>query len=225
MNAGIIAAIGKSIAMGANVDRGFLNLGTAPVLAYSLQAFEKCPEIDSIVLVVKKDRVEAAHAVVRMFGCSKVIKVVAGTANRSQSIENALDELDEDYKVVVIQDAYCPCVQTETISKTIKTAKRYGTGVAAQRIENSVKLVEKGQVIKKSLDPSELWIAQSPQAFKIDLLRSGLAAAKKKNITPDDDAAAVELVTDDVRLVPVTGMNVRINSADDLTIAASILKL
>ncbi|MDA1044451.1 MAG: 2-C-methyl-D-erythritol 4-phosphate cytidylyltransferase [Verrucomicrobia bacterium] len=225
MNAGIIAAMGKSATMGSNVDRGFLNLGTSPVLAYSLQAFEKCPDIDSIVLIVKKDRLEAAHAVVRMFGCSKVIKVIASTPDRSQSVEKAIEELGEDCKIVVIQDAYCPCITSATISMTIKTAKRYGTGIAAQRIEDSVKLVEKGQLVSKSLDPSVLWIAQSPQAFKIDLLKAGLEAARKKKITPDDESVAVGMVIDDVRLVPVTGRNIRINTADDLTLAATVLKL
>ncbi|MDE0839597.1 MAG: 2-C-methyl-D-erythritol 4-phosphate cytidylyltransferase [Kiritimatiellae bacterium] len=225
MNAGIIVAVGSGGTMGGNVDRGFLHLGSAPVLAYSLQAFERCPEIDTTIVIVKRDRIEAAQAVARMFGCAKVTTVIAGTSNRLLSIENAMAELDDDYKMAVIQDAYCPCVTTESISKTIKTAKRYGSGVAARRVEDSVKIVEKGQVIKKSLDPKTIWIAQSPQAFKLDLLKKGIAAANKAKVTPGDESSAVELVTKDVRLVPVDGPNIRINNADDLTLAAAILKL
>ncbi len=70
MNVGIIVAAGKSERMGPKVDKAFLSLGTKPVLAYSLIAFEKCPDIDGIVLVVRKDRIEAAHGVAHMFGCS-----------------------------------------------------------------------------------------------------------------------------------------------------------
>lgn len=225
MNAGIITAMGKSSAMGGNVDRGFLSLGAAPVLAYSLQAFERCPEIDAIIVIVKRDRIEAANAVGRMFGCSKLLKVLPGAATRMQSIELALNELDDDYKLVVLHDGYCPCVKTETISKTIKTAKRYGSGVTAQRIEDSIKYVPKGQVIEKSLDAKSHWIAHSTQAFKVDLLRKGYEAATKLAITPDDDSAAVELVCNEVRLVPIEEPSLRINTSDDLTLAAAIMKL
>ena len=74
---GIIVAGGKSERMGATVDKAFLSLGTQPVLAYSLQAYEKCQDIDGIVLVVRKDRLEAARGMVQLFGCAKVTRVVA----------------------------------------------------------------------------------------------------------------------------------------------------
>ena len=69
---GIIVAAGKSERMGVDVDKAFLSLGTRPVLAYALLAFEQCPMIDGVILVVRKDRLDSARGMVQMFGCSKV---------------------------------------------------------------------------------------------------------------------------------------------------------
>ena len=111
MNVGIIVAGGKSERMGPKVDKAFLNLGSKPVLAYSLIAYEKCPDIDRIVLVVRKDRVEAAHGVAQMFGCSKLLRVVPGSARRQDSVANGLAALGDDTteqafaRFVALQDA------------------------------------------------------------------------------------------------------------------------
>ena len=86
MNCGIIVAAGKSERMGQNVDKAFLSLGAKPVVVYSLRAFEKCPDIDDVVLVVQKERLEAARCMVQMFGCTKVKKIVAGGAQRQVSV-------------------------------------------------------------------------------------------------------------------------------------------
>ena len=225
MNAGIIAAAGRSLNMGAHVDRAFLSLGTRPVLAYAMLAFEKCPDIDTVIVVVQKERVDAAYAVAQMFGCSKVAKVVAGSSKRQNSIAAGLEQLGSDINIVTIHDASRPCVTPDLISQTIKVAKRYGSGVAGTKCEDTIKEVLKGQIVSNTLDRSKLWVTQTPQSFKIDLLREGLAAAKKGNVKLQDDASGAELVSDAIRLVPSDIPNVKITTADDLTIAAALLRL
>ncbi len=225
MNAGIIAAAGRSDAMGGSVDRAFLTLGSAPLLAYSLQAFERCADIDSVIVIVRKERIEAAHSVARMFGCSKLLKVIPGAAKRQVSIENALGELDEEYKTATVHDVTRPCVTPDMISKTIKSAKRYGTGITAARTEDVIKQIDKGQVISKTLNSKQLWISQTPQSFKINVLTKGYQAAAKKKLVVEDDASAAELVESSVRIVPSTLPNMRISTADDLALAAALLRL
>ena len=225
MNAGIIVAAGRSPTSTQQVDHSFLSLGTKPVLAYSMQAFEKCPDIDVVIVVARKDRVEAAYAVADMFGCAKVHKVVAGGAQRVASLIAGLEEMNEEIRIVVTHDATRPCVTPEQISLTIKSAKRYGTGITAARAEDAVKQVDKGQVVKKSLDRSKLWITNSPQGFKIEVLRDGLNEAKRKGVTIGDDSEAAELVSKEVRLVPSSMPNIRIETADDLSLAGALLRL
>ena len=225
MNVGIIVAAGKSERMGPKVDKAFLNLGTKPVLAYSLIAYEKCPDIDRIILVVRKDRVEAAHGVAHMFGVSKLQHVVAGSARRQDSVANGLAVMDADATIVSIHDGARPCVTPDLISETVKAAKRYGSGVAAAKITDTVKYVERGHRVTKTVDRAKLWAVQTPQTFKRALLDKAFAHLEKKKAVVTDDAAAVEMVEDSVYLVASTVPNIKITTADDLAVAVALLKL
>jgi len=224
MNAGIVAAAGRDSPMGPNVDRAFLSLGTRPVLAYSIVALEKCPDIDMVIIVVRRDRIDAAQAVAQMFGCAKVKRVVAGGAQRSGSVQAGLDALSSEVRFVSVLDASRPCVTPDLISETLRQAKRYGSGVAAMRTEDSMKEVQKGLTVSRTVGRSHLWHSMTPQSYRVELLREGLKAARKKRLMLEDDAQAVELV-DSVHLVPTTVPNIRIASADDLTLAAAVLRL
>lgn len=225
MNFGIIVAAGKSERMGPDVDKAFLNLGTKPVLAYSILAFEKCHDIDGVILVVRKDRLESARAMAQMYGCAKVKRVVAGGTSRQMSVSNGLAHINDDVKIVAVHDGARPCVSPAYISEIIKTAKRYGSGVAATKITDTIKYVEKGFVISKTIDRTNLWSVQTPQAFRMDLLKKAFDVVKKKNLAVTDEASAVEAINEDVHLVPSTIPNIKITMADDLVVAATLLKL
>ena len=225
MNIGIIVAADKGERMGPKVDKAVLNLGTKPVLAYSLIAYEKCPDIDKIILVVRKDRVEAAHGVAQMFGCAKLQNVVAGSARRQDSVANGLAVMDADTTIISIHDGARPCVTPGLITETIKAAKRYGSGIAAAKITDTVKYVERGHRVTKTVDRSKLWAVQTPQTFKRSLLEKAFEHLNKKKAVVTDDAAAVEMVSDTVYLVPSTVPNIKITTADDLAVAVALLKL
>lgn len=224
MNYGVVVAAGKSERMGANVDKAFLSLGTRPVLAYSLLAFEKCHDIDGIILVCRKDRMESARAMASLFGISKLKRVVAGGSMRQVSVGNGLAALGDDVDIVAVHDGARPCVTPDLISETIKSAKRYGSGVAAVKVTDTVKHVDKGLTVSKTVDRTKLWAVQTPQTFKLDLLEKAFDKIKKKKATVTDEASAVELVSK-VHLVSAPVSNIKITTADDLALAAALLKL
>ena len=225
MNSGIIVAGGKSERMGADIDKAFLSLGTKPVVLYSLFAFEKCSDIDEVILVVRKDRIEAARQAVRMFGCNKVKKIVAGGTLRQKSVINGMKEVDKETDIVVVHDGGRPCVSANLISQTVASAKQHGSGIAAVKITDTVKQVDKGMVISETIDRSKLWLVQTPQAFKINLLKKALTFIVKKKIKVTDEASAVELVSKGVRLVAASFSNIKITTPDDLTFAAALMRL
>jgi len=136
MNYGLVIAAGKGSKFGANVDRAFLSLGPRPILAYSLLAFEGCADIDGVVLVVRKDRVDAARGMAQIFGCSKVINVVAVAALRQVSVQNGLDVMPDDAKIVTIHEASRPGVTSDLISDTIAAAKRGGAAAIGYEIRS-----------------------------------------------------------------------------------------
>jgi 2-C-methyl-D-erythritol 4-phosphate cytidylyltransferase len=225
MNYGVIVAAGKSERMGPNVDKAFLTLGTKPVLAYSLLAFEKCPDVDGVILVVRKDRLDAGRGMVQIYGCAKVKRVVSGGAQRQDSVWNGLLELSDDVQIVAVHDGARPCITSDLISETIKTAKRYGSGVAAVKITDTVKEVEKGFKVTKTVDRTKLWVVQTPQAFKKEILLKAFDTVKKKRLTVTDEASAVEMAGEDVHLVPSLLSNIKVTNPDDLALASAFLKI
>jgi 2-C-methyl-D-erythritol 4-phosphate cytidylyltransferase len=224
MNAAIVVAAGKSERMGKDVDKAFLHLATKPVLAYSLQAFEACPDIDEVVLVVRKDRMESARGMAHMFGCSKVRKVVAGGSQRQDSVVNGLDAINPDAEIVAVHDGARPCVTPALISQTVSVAAKHGAAVAATKVTDTVKLVEKGTTVTRTLDRSKIWTVQTPQTFQVRLLREAYEAVRKKKLAVTDDASAVELLGRDVHLVSSVVPNIKITTIEDLPVVAVLLE-
>ena len=110
------------------------------------------------------------------------------------------------------------------ISETIKSAKRYGSGVLAVRIADSVKVTKKGSNIATQVGGDALWIVHTPQAFKIDLIRKGLAQAQKKKLTLEEDSEALTLIGEEVRLVEANGPRVKIAGAADMNMAEMLIR-
>jgi 2-C-methyl-D-erythritol 4-phosphate cytidylyltransferase len=225
MISAIIVAAGRSERMGANSDKAFLSLGQRPVIAWSLLAFEKCQEIDRIVLVVRKEQMVASKSVVQMFGLSKVQAVVAGGARRQDSVANGLAAVDPDTRIVVIHDAARPCVTPELIAATIESARSNGSGVAANRITDTVKFVKRGALVDHTVDRTKLWAVQTPQAFSFELLRKAYAHVSEQDTIVTDEASAVEGLGESVRLVEWPKPNIKITTVEDLAVAAALLKI
>lgn len=222
---GLIVACGKTEQLSPEADTPFLSLGSRPVLAYSLSAFEQCVDINGIVVVADKARVDTVLGMSQMYGFAKVQKVVAGGTARQTSIMNALKALDEEVSIVCIHDATRPCVTPALISETVKAAKRYGTGVSAIQLMDSVKIVEKGLTVKDSLNGGTVWLAQTPQAFRRDILQKGYSVAAKKKAAVEEDSAAVALTREEVHLVQGLHENIKIRSPMDFGVVANLLKV
>ncbi len=225
MVSAIIVAAGKSERMGGGADKAFLNLGPKPVVAWSLLAFEKNADIDSIVLVVRKDQITAAKAVARMFGISKLAKVVAGGARRQDSVQIGLKEVDSDTRIVVVHDGARPCVGQEIISDVVKGARRGAATVAGCRIRDTVKFVEKGTTVTRTVDRAKHWAVQTPQAFPFRMLRAAYAAVEAGGQEVFDDAQAVEISGEAVKICESEKPNIKITTPEDLQVAAALLKL
>ena len=211
----IVVAAGKSERMGTGTDKAFLNLGPTPVLAWT--------DVDQIVGVVRKDQIVATKALVRMFGISKIRTVVAGGQKRQDSVMNGLKEVDSDTRIVVIHDGARPCVKPETIAETVKVAKRTGAAVIGCHIWDTVKYVEKGTTVSRTEDRSKLWAVQTPQAFSASVIRRAYAEVVKKNVDVTDDASAVELIGEPVKIVESNVPNLKITTVEDLRVAAGVV--
>ena len=221
----IIVAAGKSERIGAGTDKAFLNLGPRPVVSWSLLAFEKCADIDQIILVVRKEQLTAAKALARMFGISKLRAIVPGGKERQDSVMAGLKSVDSDTRIVVVHDGARPCVKSDTISEVVKMARRGGAAVVGRRIWDTVKLVEKGAQIDHTEVRTKLWAVQTPQAFAVQTLKKAYAKVVEEKKVVTDDSAAVELLGEPVKIFESNAVNIKITTVEDLQVAAGALNI
>lgn len=222
---GIIIASGKEEQLTSGVDVAFLNLAGRPLLSHALEEFERCPDVDGVVVVAPKERVGEVLTMAKLMGYLKLRKIAAGTLQRVSSLRMGLNALDEDVSMVVVHEVSRPCVKRGLIGECVKAAKRYGSGIAASKILDPVKIVPKGNTVTATLEQNTAWAAQTPQAYKLDVLEKALAAAAKKKVVLQDESAALELIKHEVHLVPCPPSNIRIATAEDLTLAEALKRL
>jgi 2-C-methyl-D-erythritol 4-phosphate cytidylyltransferase len=125
---------------------------------------------------------------------------------------------------VAIQDAARPCTTAELIAATIQAARETGAAVAAQPVTDTIKATDDGQTIARTVDRSNLWSVQTPQTFRVEVIRRALAAARAKNLRLTDDTAACELIGQPVRLVKCAAPNPKVTVPADLPIIESLLR-
>jgi 2-C-methyl-D-erythritol 4-phosphate cytidylyltransferase len=111
------------------------------------------------------------------------------------------------------------------IEETILSAKKQGTGVAANKVTDTIKEVDRGVLVARTVDRSKLWAVQTPQTFRVDWLNKAYENAKQKKLTVTDEASAVEALGESVHLVPAPVTNIKITTPADLTLAAMILRV
>lgn len=222
MTTAIILAAGKSQRMGTGIDKAFLSLVNKPVLAWSLIAFERCPEIDRIILVVRKDQIVASKAVVKMFGISKIQAIVAGGNKRQESVKAGLEACDIATRRVVVHDGARPCVTSEAVSEIVKAVKKSPAVAFARKIIDTVKRVDRGTVVSETVDREKLWAVQTPQAFQYKVLVKAYSELGKTTVT--DDCQAVEKTGESVKLIECNAPNFKITVPEDLQLVAAFLK-
>ena len=208
--------------MGSGVDKAFLSLVNKPVVAWSLLAFERCADIDRIVLVVRKDQLIASKAVVKMFGISKLDKIVAGGSKRQESVAAGLAACDLDTRYVVIHDGARPMVTPDLISEVVGQVKKVPAVTVGRPMTDTVKLCEKGTTVTKSVEREKLWTVQTPQAFQVKELRAAHKALKAQEVT--DDCMAIELNGGTVKIVENLKPNFKITTVEDLQLVGALLK-
>lgn len=217
---GIIVAAGRSERMG-GVDKVFVQLSGRPLLAWTLAAFKKCPDIDGVVLVASPDSQARAEALVREWRFSSVVAVVAGGETRQDSVRAGI-EAAQDAEFVAIHDAARPLVTPDLISRGVALARESRAALCAMPSRDTVKEVDGDPpAVARTLDRSRMWLAQTPQVFDRNLL---LEAHRRAESPATDDAALVEAMGQPVRVYEGTTSNLKITTREDLVVAEALLR-
>lgn len=220
----IIVAAGQGTRMGPRIDKLFLEVAGRPVVAHTWQRFDSTPSIDEIVLVVRDGLQAAFHELAAAGKFQKPFRLAIGGKERQDSVWNGLAALSPNSELVAIQDGARPCTSPELISATIEAARETGAAVAAQRVVDTIKESEDGKIISRHLDRARLWSVQTPQCFRVEVIRKALSAVRNQGLLVTDDTAACELIGQTVRLIEGTTPNPKITVPKDLAYLELLLR-
>ena len=216
MTSAIIVAAGKGTRMGPGIDKLFLELNGQPIVAHTWRRFDQAGCIDEIVLVVR-DGMQTAFAVLAQeYQFRKKFRLVVGGKERQDSVWNGVEALSPAAEIVAVQDAARPCTNHELIAATIEAAKETGAAVAAQPVTDTIKESGDGKTIERTLDRARLWAVQTPQTFRVEIIRRALAEVRRRGLLVTDDTAACELIGQPVRLVVSVQPNPKVTRPEDL---------
>ena len=220
----LIPAAGCGARFGSGVKKQYLHLGGRPVVVRTLEIFQNHPLIEKIFLVVPGEETDyCREQMVARYALTKVAAVVAGGAERQDSVANGLAACGAaPGDILVIHDGVRPLFPAARLPEVIRAARQSGACVVGVPVKDTVKEVVDG-VIVGTPDRKRLWQAQTPQAFRFELIRQAHETASRQGLRATDDAALVERLGAEVRMVEGSYRNLKITTPEDLLLAEAFL--
>lgn len=219
--AAIIPAAGSGSRMNTSCPKQYLDLAGKPVLIHTVSAFHRNQGIQQIVVVVPSDRIESTRELLLKWKLDSKTEVVAGGKRRQDSVKAGFDVLDNSIDIVLIHDGARPLVTDELINRCHLAAAKHGAAIAAIPVKDTLKKCFPDNSIEKTIDRTNLWQAQTPQAARLPLLRKAFDKVGTSDVT--DEASLLESAGIAVKIVPGSETNIKITRPEDLTIANKII--
>ena len=217
----VIAAAGVSVRCEGE-DKLFFSINDKPVLAYTLEVFENCKLINEVIVVAHKERVDSISKLCSEYGFKKVSKIMSGGSVRSESVMNGIYAASRNTNLIAIHDGARPCLDIETLEKTIIAAGKHGAAAPAVAITSTIKRVE-NDIISATVDRDGLYEIQTPQIFRTEVIKAALTKVLKKSIDVTDDCMAVEMLGFPVHTVEGSRRNIKITDNQDFHIIEAFL--
>jgi 2-C-methyl-D-erythritol 4-phosphate cytidylyltransferase len=223
----ILPAAGLGTRMGREKSgtsrKQFMLLEGAPILVHTIRKFLQCPSVSEIIVALRAEDMEWAHNLIEQEKPSKPVRVVEGGETRHQSVENALASLPADTDLVAVHDAVRPFVTPELVEQVIAEAAKTGAAIVGIVPVDTVKQVHKTK-IRSTLPREHLVLAQTPQVFRLNLLKEAFAAARSDTFTGTDESSLVErLEKVEVTVVQGSDRNIKITKPTDMELARLFL--
>ena len=221
----VIVAAGKGTRLQSELPKPFLSVAGKPILVHTLRRFAPIEAVRRIVVVVAAERETLCQEVLHTHGpWPQPITVVHGGAERQDSVRNGLAALETQCEIVVIHDAARPFISVEAIQRSIDAAAETGSAVVATPVRDTIKRADAQHTIRETVSRHDLWLAQTPQTFRVEVIRAAHRWAQQRSITGTDDATLVEQMGRPVRIVPGDVLNFKITTPDDLALAQAVLQ-
>jgi 2-C-methyl-D-erythritol 4-phosphate cytidylyltransferase len=211
----IVPAAGSGSRFGGDIPKQFRTLGGKPIIQRVVERFLLDERVARIVVPIAEVLVATVKPMPR-------VTFVAGGATRQQSVTRGLEAAGDDVEIVAVHDAVRPFFATETFHRAIDAAREHGAAFPAIPLTDTVHIVN-GDRVMSTPDRRNLVAAQTPQCFRIDILRDVLARATREGDDASDEAGLAAKYGYDVRAVAGDPMNFKITRAEDLDLAERML--
>jgi len=224
----IVVAAGKGLRLRSKVSKPLVPLGHKPLFIYCLEALNKHPQVCDIVLVTSVENKSFIIEQAAKYDIDKVMRVVLGGVRRQDSVERGLAVVSRQSDMILIHDACRPFINAKMITSVILAARKSGAAILGVPVKETIKQVASRQspvasrIVKKTLDRNQLWVAQTPQCFRKDLILGAYKKFGKLSVT--DDAALVERSGCRVSLINGSYDNIKITTPQDLVIAEELIR-
>ncbi len=221
----IIPAGGSGRRMQENQSKQYLLLDGVPVLVHTLRIFQGSQKIDEIFLIVPEDDIEfARQSIVEKYGISKVSRILPGGRERQDSVRNGINALVSDHDIVVIHDGVRPFVSEELVHSAIIEASKEDAVTVGVPVKDTVKSVDDHAWVRETHNRGSLWLTQTPQVFKRDVIKKAYEVAYEDNYYGTDDASLVERIGINVKMIRGSYDNIKITTKDDIILAEGLIK-
>lgn len=220
----MVVAAGRGIRLG-GVPKQFRELAGVPVLLRSLRPFTSHPDVACVAVTLPADAAGAPPAWLEPLAGDR-LRLVAGGAERADSVAAGLAALPPECAVVLVHDAARPLVSADTIAAVLAAARTGAGALAAVPLGDTLKAVQEGTppLVERTVSREGLWRAQTPQGFPRALLERALAAARADGVAGTDDAQLVERIGGRVVVVADSPRNLKVTTQADFDLAEALLR-
>ncbi len=218
----VLPAAGSGKRMGAGQNKLFLKLLKKPILIHTLEVFQQDPFCTGIWLAVKPEERIYIQELLDEYRITKVKGLPDGGAERQHSVHSCMKEM-EQVDIVLVHDAARPFITHAIIANLVQSAHDFGAAIAGVRPKDTMKKVRNG-VIEETVDRDSLWMIQTPQAFRFDLIVEAEDVAEKVGFLGTDEAMLVERLGHTVHIVESNYENVKMTTQEDLLFGEAILR-
>jgi 2-C-methyl-D-erythritol 4-phosphate cytidylyltransferase len=227
MNTAIILAAGASKRM-KGVDKIFYRVKNKPLIFYTISVFEKHPQVEKIILVVKKDNFKKIRLLIKKYKFKKIAAITGGGKERQESAFNGLKAAGnfgaKPGDLILFHNGANPLVQKEEIGEVMRAARKHRAALVGQFARDTIKKIDKNNFVEKTIDRKKIFLAQTPQVIEYRLAKKAFEKAIAEKFQGTDDVSLVERLGKKVKAIPSSYANIKITYSEDLKFLESQLK-
>lgn len=222
----VIVAAGKGSRMKLGMNKQYIDICGKPLILRTLDIFDKCTFIDEIIIVVNPDEIDYCNEnIVHKFNFNTPIAIVPGGETRQHSVFNGIKKVNPSCQIVAIHDGARPFIRGCLIGATVEAAKQHNAAILAVKVKDTIKTVDMDGFVKTTPDRSDMWIVQTPQAFRYEIIYDTYLKAMEEEFIGTDDAMLCEKYSIKPFVVEGDYYNIKITTPEDIAFAETIISL